>query len=221
MEKQFNFIKTNKIYSSAGASVDASEEMKVDELLILRTLFAFDVNLVTNYTGSASNDDLTKTLFGFGDYTNVFEPSTEEMNISKYNPSFRNREANKLIGYGPIIRGWKYGIYNGLPSYSSNVFRRDRFGQVRDMLEQSIDTAFYIKNPISPIPGLNRFRGTVTPPIEIKFFNAQGETTKAELTMSSNINMFATSSIPYVDRDKEPFVDNTNYNFSVVPLLPF
>jgi hypothetical protein len=216
MEKQFNFIKTNKIYSSLSTSIDSSEEMKVDELILQRVFFACDTNIITNYTGSASNDDLTKILFGFGD--EVFSTPTGLV-LSKNNPSFRDNEG--VIGYGPIIRGWKYGIYNGLPSYSSNVFRRDRFGQVRDMLEQSIDTAFYIKNPISPIPGLNRFRGTVTPPIEVKFFNAQGETTKAELTMSSNINMFATSSIPYVDRDKEPFVDNTNYNFSVVPLLPF
>lgn len=36
---------------------------------------------------------------------------------------------------GAIIRGWKYGVANGVPTKFSCVFRRDRYGQPRDMLE--------------------------------------------------------------------------------------
>jgi len=36
---------------------------------------------------------------------------------------------------GALIEGWKYGIYNGLPTKFSCVFRRDHFGHPRDLLE--------------------------------------------------------------------------------------
>jgi len=58
------------------------------------------------------------------------------------------------IAISPVIRGWKYGIYNGLPSHSKMIFRRDRYGQFRDMLEQRIFTKFFnvtttnISNPV-------------------------------------------------------------------------
>lgn len=46
------------------------------------------------------------------------------------------------FGISPVIRGWKYGLYSGLPRNSKAVFRRDRFGQIRDMLEQRQYTKF-------------------------------------------------------------------------------
>lgn len=67
-------------------------------------------------------------------------------------------KANSYGGYeiaiSPIIRGWKYGIYNGFPAHSKMIFRRDRYGQFRDMLEQRIFTKFFdttttsIQNPV-------------------------------------------------------------------------
>ena len=49
-----------------------------------------------------------------------------------------------VIGYNS--EGWKYGIYNGLPTNFSAVFRQNHYGQFRDMLEQRIYTATY-NNP--------------------------------------------------------------------------
>jgi len=46
------------------------------------------------------------------------------------------------FGVSPIIRGWKYGLHSGFPTYSKSIFRRDRFGQLRDMLEQRQYTKF-------------------------------------------------------------------------------
>jgi hypothetical protein len=37
---------------------------------------------------------------------------------------------------GFYISGWKYGAYHAVPQKTQCVFRRNRFGQVRDMLEQ-------------------------------------------------------------------------------------
>lgn len=47
-------------------------------------------------------------------------------------------------GVAPIIRGWKYGLYSGLPTHSRCIFRRDRFGQFRDMLEQRPYTRYVL-----------------------------------------------------------------------------
>lgn len=47
------------------------------------------------------------------------------------------------FAYAPVIRGWKYGIYNGLPAHSKVIYRRGRFGQYRDMLEQRLFTKFF------------------------------------------------------------------------------
>lgn len=51
---------------------------------------------------------------------------------------------SSLFGVSPIIRGWKYGLSSGLPAHSRVVFRRDRFGQFRDMLEQRPYTKFVV-----------------------------------------------------------------------------
>jgi hypothetical protein len=47
-----------------------------------------------------------------------------------------------IFGVAPVIRGWKYGLFNGLPTNSKAVFRRDKYGQLRDMLEQRHYTKF-------------------------------------------------------------------------------
>lgn len=72
-------------------------------------------------------------------------PST----ISEKNLDIQKYRA-KAFGLAPVIRGWRHGLYNGLPSNTKSVFRRDRFGQFRDMLEQRI----YTKCVYDPIPRL-------------------------------------------------------------------
>ena len=44
---------------------------------------------------------------------------------------------------GFTAEGWKYGLYNGVPTNFSAVFRQNHYGQFRDMLEQRIYTATY------------------------------------------------------------------------------
>jgi hypothetical protein len=50
---------------------------------------------------------------------------------------------------GWIIRGFKYGLINALPMTSRAVWRRGRYGQFRDMLEQRKTTKFFNLNPQS------------------------------------------------------------------------
>lgn len=45
--------------------------------------------------------------------------------------------------FGGYIDGWKYGLYSGLPSYSTAVYRAKKYGQFRDRLEQRLYTKFF------------------------------------------------------------------------------
>lgn len=136
-------------------------------------------------------------------------------------------EAN-IFGVSPVIRGWKYGLINGLPTNSKAVFRRNRFGQFRDMLEQRQYTKF-INVDDSPSDddattrsGFNKFTqsrltrtiitNTVGPSVaEVGFFRQRykkdergigfiyNESVSPNLTTSQNLSTEVTSSFPYFD----------------------
>jgi hypothetical protein len=91
------------------------------------------------------------------------------------------------IRMGSIIRGWKYGLINGYELQTKAVFRRDRYGQLRDMLEQRLDAKFHNGSNI------------LASPINVKFIGPSGNTVKPENTYSSNLSFEATSSLPYFD----------------------
>ena len=97
-------------------------------------------------------------------------------------------------------RGYKYGIMAPTELFRSNVFRYNKFGQFADMLEQSIDTITYDK--------LKDNRNS--PPILINFVTRENEDTfkildkrsiVANTFDSSNLDLNASSSIPFIDDD--------------------
>jgi hypothetical protein len=127
-------------------------------------------------------------LFGFGD--------------QKYNtPSFISQGATYGTGYRALIRGYKYGLAGLFGSFPDARFRRDRFGQFRDMLEQRRYPATLIGN-------------SVDYPLTIRFVpqdTTSGGTTEPSQTHSQNLSPYATSSLPYfdgraVDRSDNPDV---------------
>lgn len=62
---------------------------------------------------------------------------------------------------GSVCDGWRYGLYSGLPAKFSCVFRQNRFGQLRDMLEQRIYTeTFNNPNIGGPLTQLNTISGS-------------------------------------------------------------
>ncbi len=93
-----------------------------------------------------------------------------------------------------MIRGWRYGMLNAFPTYTTSVFRRDRFGQFRDMLEQRVDGKFYNSNVQNNIAA-----GVKDSPVQVKFYDQKGASTSAVRTLSSNLSTEATSSLPYTD----------------------
>ncbi len=52
--------------------------------------------------------------------------------------------AGAYFGKFVEIRGFKYGLINTEPQFSSCVYRFGRYGQIRDMLEQRLFTAFQV-----------------------------------------------------------------------------
>ena len=84
-----------------------------------------------------------------------------------------------------------YGMLNVENQQPKNIFRPDRYGQMRDMLEQPFDTITY---------KLVGVAGPTTSPVTINFVSASSEiVVSPELTNSNNLNKYSTSSLPYFD----------------------
>jgi len=169
-------------------------------------------------TGSMSYNDNIKVLFGFGDgvtihYDNQFTDSGDPIGYQrrgvKNAPTFRSVKFTEidisfllsLIGNyptgslwctSPIIRGWKYGIHNGLPDYTHSYYRQGKYGQFRDMLEQRKYTTVINEKSNA----LND--GAVT----VKFLDQDENLTQPINTQSHNLSLFATSSLPYFDLEQ-------------------
>ena len=154
-------------------------------------------NSATNTLRFLDPEDVSKVLFSRG--WDVYIPDIQR-NVRHY-----DRGAT----------GMKYGVLNYRPYYSSAVYRRDRFGQFRDMLEQRPYAKFYKEGESDGTPS----------PIEVRFVqaltnqtmdpknvaqkerdSASSETFGSQVKKSSqsrNISIIASSSIPFVDRELE------------------
>jgi hypothetical protein len=82
--------------------------------------------------------DRNRIIFGFGDGIKTGIPGT--VDAALISPS--SFGASIFIFAGPIYRGFKYGLLNAVPQFSKAVFRHDRYGQFRDMLEQRLFAKF-------------------------------------------------------------------------------
>lgn len=83
-----------------------------------------------------STNVLYRGFFGFGDGPHHFPIGFYEQHLNVGNIGYQ-------LNYVPKIRGWKYGLFDAQPRYSTAVWRYGRFGQMRDMLEQRPYTKFY------------------------------------------------------------------------------
>ncbi len=104
-----------------------------------------------------------KCFYGFGDgerNTPTFDTSATDHGGT----SFYSRHTS------PVIRGWKYGLYNGIPSTANIVFMRNKYGQIRHMLEQRKYTKFYDVFGLGNDGGVGGGKiGATTSPVGIKF----------------------------------------------------
>ena len=87
--------------------------------------------------------------------------------------------------------GFKYGISNTSPNYSQAIYSRKSYGQFRDLIEMRNLAA-------------NTIDSVTTFAVEQKFFTRAGQPLSKELryqTSCSNISTYASSSIPFFDRN--------------------
>jgi hypothetical protein len=183
------------------------------------------VPFASNYyvTSSMSHEDMTKVLYGIGDGRVAFPTVYEDYRVG-YNQQPLFREEHTTVPptgpiikfqYGPIIRGWKFGVFSGLPAYSSTIFNRNRFGQMRDMLEQRLDTRFYLENLTDDGRNAGAKNSTGTGPVHIRFINTStGGPTTPSNTSSSNLSHEAAATRPYFDgvfTNREDNFESINY----------
>jgi hypothetical protein len=167
-------------------------------------------------TSSAGLNDTLKGLFGFGDENKQYIDfgATGRWGVNNFaeyrNSAKENTYFDTKYRFGVIIRGWKYGIYSGLPAYSKAYFRQGKFGQFRDMLEQRPYTNFYDER-----------KNSTSPCVSVKFIDPNtNKITPPERTWSQNLSSEATSSLPYFDgvaRNRNP-IDLSIVNNSTVTL---
>ena len=187
-------------------------------------IFTCDVDLQSNLTSSAGITDVIKGLFGFGDLNNMISTSlgtSTTFGTNHYPDSrvkyFDPNNWGAWFSPSPIIRGWKYGIYNGLPTFSKAYFRPRHYGQFRDMLEQRPFTKFYQSSEKNP--KIENFRqGTTPSAVSVKFVDAAGKLTKPENTWSQNLSFEATSSVPYFDGEtrNRPDINTDTLNANII-----
>jgi len=91
--------------------------------------------------------------------------------------------------------GYRYGLMGTEPTKSATIFRYDKYGQFRDMLEQRPFSRFFnnLSERIS-VRGSSQRIGQKTGPITIRFVSGS-----ASATQSSNVSTVASSSLPYFD----------------------
>lgn len=166
--------------------------------------YHYDIGLNYNYDISkyvGSEKEITKWIYGFGRRstchydTGQFIGTPTAANVrGKYEVS-----AYVTLQYQYDIRGWKYGLLNGLPQHSKVVFRRDRFGQLRDMLEQRLDGKMYDVLGIKMDGNSGGTIGELHSPIQVKFIGPDNRVVRPEYTYSSNLSFESTSSLPFCD----------------------
>ena len=165
-------------------------------------------------SGSTPVDDTSRALFGFGDRNTCYEitnaDTTKTVLGTNHFPDARDVEGPHPDGqwtyfdssnfrFSPRIRGWKYGVYSGLPAFSKAYWRRGKFGQFRDMLEQRPYTKFY-QSPEGSANVPNFQQGVQPAAVTVTFLDpSSGRLTSPTNTWSSNLHFECTSSMPFFD----------------------
>ncbi len=163
------------------------------------------------------NEVALKLLYGIGQFNNCYRAGAKTFGATDRPLMIENVFTNSYAG--AEIRGWKYGLVNGLPQYTKALYRRDRYGQYRDMLEQRQDTKYFLtvdeaeRTPLRSLFNRKNVNYAGTSVINVRFINTSGSLVRPEETYSSNLSFEATSSLPFFDgqvRNREEPLQFTN-----------
>ena len=170
-------------------------------------------NAVLVVSGS-TNDKFFKAIKNYADLREaVFKIGVQNKSYSVTKNGGSSTSTQVLIDKKFTgARGFRYGIVNTEPYFTNGVFRYDRFGQFRDMLEQRLDTRFYDASNSSTY-----ILDSVVN-IQFVFQDSEGnvDLVSPSSTISQNLSHFATSSLPFFDGIAVDRNDDPNKNVNVV-----
>ena len=189
---QVVFLMTSSLTPAAASSDHLGRESWVPRDMMAGIGVFSPVAQTTLMLGGATT--ILKQFFGFGDWFGI--PII----------SGANQQADGAAIYpltASVLRGFKYGLLNAVPTRPNAVFRYDTFGQFRDMLEPRPYARFWKGGQLA-----------AEAPVQIVFMGRDGDVgVRPRTTNSQNLSPFATSSVPYDDgtaRDRstlEPDLD--------------
>ena len=164
-------------------------------------IFPYEERLMTNQAA------IKFILFSRGfRSTNLWASSNVYVSTALLNTrSSKAKQGLTILHHGLTgSSGYKYGVQGTEPRYSNIIFRNNRFGQFRDMLEQRKFGTFFDELGSKREGSQSGKKGKKRGPVSIKWSNAK----RTELIFgggfrplsgSSNRSTAATSSIPYDD----------------------
>ena len=230
-EWQLNFKFSRQGGASSGFNRAAIDNIEID-------LYSLEPDTSGQKIGG-NNYPKFRTVRLDGRPNPTFSNSSIEVDYSK------NIYKSYIFGISPVIRGWKYGLYSGLPMNSKSIFRRGKFGQFRDMLEQRQYTKF-INVSTSPVDDDAVVRGSFSKinqksakkagtvgeigssVAEVNFVRRQyevdgrgigriyNEKVDPLLTVSQNLSTEVTSSVPYFDGVARHRTEDTFAEFNIL-----
>ena len=156
---------------------------------------------VSTYSELYSDSIARQLLYYVGNkpFTGAFDPQTTTRKI------ILNHTGSSAI---------RYGMKNIINENPKSIFRPDRYGQFRDMLEQAHDSALY---------DLSNIKKNQDPPVIINFVTSSSDDPiDPSATSSNNFSKYATSSFPYFDglnRSRPDYTVTKNPTFSPAKLV--
>lgn len=136
-------------------------------------------------TRRPQNKQLVRFLFGFGDNYHgvpIINAVTSSLMLNTIGI------ANGFYASSVDIRGWRYGVVNGLPFYTSCIYRSTRYGQFRDMMEQRKTTKFFDPNGLTVDGRNNSVKGATSAVVQVAFVSGSNSFVTASLPLTLNPN---------------------------------
>jgi len=165
------------------------------------------------YHVGAENDS-TGNLFNRSNFSFLGTDVTTDADLEKrfFNSSFAafsfgsgQRNMFKFVNGTTRLhrpKGFKYGIINALPQFTKNIYRGDKFGQRADMLEQAQDSRFLVGSSFTS-DGPLRIRFVLDDDDNDQYVYLNENEIINNTYESSNLSIYATSSLPFFD-DETP-----------------
>lgn len=176
----------------------------------------------------ASDVDYFKCFFGYGDGFSLDLSDWNYggvLNVGRKGktPNFLDWSPYDLYGhvdvaqfnlYNPQLRGWKYGLYSGINTPASAIWRRGRYGQFRDMLEQRLFTKYIgLEQTDAYAYPFKTLRRTVDGPVNVNFVSGSAiyvDTVDYVTATNPSYNPYDSGIYDTEYRSGQPFFDRGN-----------